>query len=237
MSKNKKIILIIISFLIGISCCLLVSYFFLKPKEIDINSDLVRDLYSSVNPSSDATIASLLYTTNPLSNEYIIDIGLMAYIKEHGKENSEVIPREEVEKNIERILGQVPYVHEKVYLFEEMCGFTYNNDKKQYEDIGGCGGNWYERIHRKIVSAKKTNNQIIITEKMIYETDDWNDTTSKRTIYSDLNKTKQLDYKELSSHISYSIELEDYIDDASTYEYVFEKKGDHYIFKQITQIN
>ncbi|MCI8575028.1 MAG: hypothetical protein HFI09_01005 [Bacilli bacterium] len=237
MLKNKKIILISIIALIGIGSCLLVGYFVSKPKEMDINSDLIQDLYNSVNPSSDYNVASLLYTTNPLSNKYIIDIGLMAYIREHGKENSEVIPKEEVEKNIERILGQVSYVHEKVFLFEEVCAYSYNNDKKQYEVYGGCGGNWDERIHRKIVSAKKTRNQIIITEKMIYESDDWDTTTSRRTVYSDVNKTKQLDYKEVSSNGKYSIKLEDYIEDASTYEYVFEKKDDHYIFKQITQIN
>ena len=72
---------------------------------------------------------------------------------------------------------------------------------------------------------------------MIYETNDWDDTMSKRTIYSDLKKSKKLDYKEISSNINYSIEIEDYIKDASTYEYVFEKKDDHYIFKSITQIN
>ena len=205
MLKNKKIILVILASLIGLSLCILIGYFITKPKEMNINSELVRNLYNSVNPSSDASVASLLYTTNPLSNEYVIDIGLMAYIKEHGKENSQTIPREKVEENIEDILGLVPYIHGNVYLLEEVCGYTYNDTQKQYEIIPGCGGNWYERIHRKIVSAKKKKNQIIITEKLIYETDDWDDTISKRTIYSDLEKSKKLDYKEVSSNINYSI--------------------------------
>ncbi len=237
MWKNKNKVLIILASLIALSVCLLIGYVLSKPEEMDINSDLVRELYNSVNPSSDASVLSLLYTTNPLSNEYIIDIGLMAYIKEHKADNIEIIPREKVEEKIEKILGQVPYMHSNVYLLEEVCVYTYNNEQKQYELIPGCGGNWYEQIHRKIVSAKKRRNQIIITEKMIYETNDWDDTMSKRTIYSDLEKSKKLDYKEISSNINYSIEIEDYIKDASTYEYVFEKKDDHYIFKSITQIN
>ena len=67
-------------------------------------------------------------------------------------------------------------------------------------------------------------------------TKNWNEYLSKRTIYADLNKTKQLDYIEVSSNINYAIEIENYLDVASSYEYVFEKKGDHYIFKSINKV-
>ena len=129
MWKNKNKVLIILASLIALSVCLLIGYVLSKPEEMDINSDLVRELYNSVNPSSDASVLSLLYTTNPLSNEYIIDIGLMAYIKEHKADNIEIIPREKVEEKIEKILGPVPYMHSNVYLLEEVCGYTYNNEQ------------------------------------------------------------------------------------------------------------
>ncbi len=237
MKKNKNVILIVLGCLIILSFGLLIGFYKSRIVVMDINSDLIKELYYSINPSSDASIASMLYQENALPNEYIIDIGLMAYIKEVGKENASIIPREKVEEKINTILGSIAYFHSKVYLLEEVCGYTYNDELKQYEVIEGCGGNWYERLHKKMVSARKKRNQIIITEKLIYETDDWNDTISKRTIYSDLNKTKKLDYKEVSSNINYSIEIDDYLEDASTFEMIFEQKGDRYIFKNIVKIN
>lgn len=236
MKKNKKIILVILGALILIAIGLLIGYITSKPIAMDINSDTIRNLYNSVNPSSDASIASMLYK-NPLPNEYIIDIGLRAYLNEIGEEKPETIPRNKVEEKIRYILGDIYYIHGNVYLLEGVCGYSYNDDEKQYEIIDGCGGNWYEQIHKKMVSAKKMKNNIIITEKMIYETNDWNETISKRTIYSDLDKTKKLDYKEISSNVNYAIEIDDYLEGASTYEYTFEKKGDHYIFKNIQKID
>lgn len=234
MNRNKKI-LIILGILILLTSGIFLDFLFFKPKDLDIFSDEIRELYNSVNPSSDFNVANLLYSTNPLANEYILDIGLMAVIQEVGEENAQTISKEKVEEKIKYILGDISYYHEKTYLLEKVCGYTYNDLQQQYEIINGCGGNWYKRIHRKMISAKKKRNKIIITEKMIYEEDDWNDTLSKRTIYSDLSKTKQLDYKEVSSNINYAVDIEEYLEEASTYEYIFEKKDNHYIFKNISK--
>ena len=45
-----------------------------------------------------------------------------------------------------------------------------------------------------------------------------------------------LDYQETPSTESHLVELDDYIEEAATYEYVFENQNGQYIFKDIHQV-
>lgn len=99
------------------------------------------------------------------------------------------------------------------------------------------GGNWYEFFKRKLISAEKQGNFIYLKEKMIYFTDDWDDYLSRITIYNNYQKEKKLEYIETSSQESYSVSIDDYIDQASTYLYTLEKQGNNYILKGIKEVD
>ena len=118
--KNRKIILIILGTLIFFSLMLLIGFLCSKTISLDINSDMIRNLYNNVNPSSDASIASMLYKEDNLPNEYIIDIGIMAYLNEVGKENATIIPQNKVEEKIKYILGDINYSHKNVYIITSL---------------------------------------------------------------------------------------------------------------------
>ena len=47
----------------------------------------------------------------------------------------------------------------------------------------------------------------------------------------------ELEYIETSSQESYSVSIDDYIDQASTYLYTFEKQGNNYILKGIKEVD
>ena len=78
---------------------------------------------------------------------------------------------------------------------------------------------------------------IHITEKSIYIYDDWDDYSSKIYIYSNYDQKNLLDYIEKSSSDNYNIEIDNYLDNASTYIYTFHKQNDKYIFDSLKRIN
>jgi len=209
------------------------------PEKLDINSELVQSLYQMVNPSQDATILKGLYEKEEISNDYILSIGINHYIKSNHLEHPEIIKKEEVEKSIHETLGyNINFTHQEVFmLVQNICKYAYDSELEIYELISGCGGNFYEAFRRKIISSTKNQDEIIITEKLIYIYNDWDDIISKRFIYNDYNKEKLLDYIVTSSSDSIYIKIEDYLNEASTYQYHFKKQGDHYIFKKINRID
>lgn len=212
---------------------------------LDINSDFVQTLYEKVNPSHDASIIKGLYEKeNVLANDYILSVGIVNLIKERFYRNEEYLKEEDVEDMIHQILGfQVKFVHQEVRVFgrdsfsEGICGYTYLPESHQYQLLHGCGGSMFESFARKVTSAFKEEDTVYITEKLIYKYNDWDDTTSKIYVYNNYAREKLLDYIVKDSNEPYSISLEDYIDDASTYVYVFKKQNGEYILDCVKREN
>jgi len=247
--RNFSLTILVVLF-IGISIFL---YFNFKenPKEserivLDTTSELVASLYSMVNPSDDALTLIPVYSSGEIIDDYKIAIGIMSYLKENPEIDpiypyvvQEYIDKAEVKKHIEKILGSdVNYTDKSVYIRTDgVCGYTFNKELKRYENIPGCGGSQFEFIKRKITEAYQQDNKIYILEKSIYVFDDWDDYISKKYIYDDCNQNKLLNYLETDSSGNYVVSLEDYLDHASTYQYVFEKINDQYIFKSLKKIS
>lgn len=242
----KKIIGIFISLFIIFSGIII--YIFIQDNSIkehtisnhlDINSSIVQDLYNSINPSNDANVLKELYENCRLTDKYILNIGITSYLKEHPNDDKLIIPKANIEKSIYSVLGyNVTFAHQDVYILNDYgCGYNYDKDTEQYKLMAGCGGNQFESFQRKIVDAIEMNDIIQITEKSIYIYNDWNDYSSKIYIYSNYDQKDLLDYIEKSSSDNYNIEIDNYIDKASTYIYTFHKQNGKYIFDSLKRVN
>ena len=242
----KKIIVLFISLFIIFSGIII--YIFIQDNSLkehtvsnhlDINSSIVQDLYNLINPSNDANVLKELYENSGLTDKYILNIGITSYLKEHPNNDKLIIPKTSVEKSIHSALGyNVTFSHQDVYILNDFgCGYSYDKDTEQYKLLSGCGGNQFESFKRKIVDAIEMNDIIQITEKSIYIYDDWNDYSSKIYIYSNYDQKNLLDYIEKSSSDNYNIEINNYLDNASTYIYTFHKQNDKYIFDSLKRVN
>lgn len=224
----KKILLLFLGLFIVSGC---------GNKNLDIHSELVQDLYNMVNPTEDGLILSDLYQNSGLSNNYMLVVALSDYIHDQDG-NVEVISKDEVDKRIESIFGNKEIEHQSTYLlFDGYCGFTYNDDLEQYELILGCGGDMNQSFVREIISAREDGNNVIITEKSLYVYRDWDADYSHVTIYNNIVQKEEIDAFDNDPAVELYINLDDYIDYASTYEYTFEKVDDHYIFKGVKLVD
>ena len=206
---------------------------------LDINSSLVQEMYNLINPSNDANVLKDLYENSGLTDKYILNIGITSYLKEYPNADKLIIPKANIEKSIHSVLGyNVTFTHQDVYTLNDYgCGYNYDKDTEQYKLIAGCGGNQFESFQRQIVDAVEMNDIIQITEKSIYIYNDWNDYSSRIYIYSNYDQKDLLDYIETSSSNNYNIEINNYIDKASTYIYTFHKQNGKYIFDNFKRVN
>lgn len=211
---------------------------------IDIESEFIKKLYSQVNPSEDANIIKeMLIDTEKFSNKYIIATGLMDVIKEKEYLNEEYIDEKEVENAIKKIFGNdMTFTHEDAYILgkdrydEGVCGYTYEKGTKNYQLMHGCGGNWFESFRRKLISAKQEGDFIYLKEKSIYKYHEWDiGIPSEAYIYNNINKEKLIYTFHLKANEPCNINIEDYINEASTYVYVFKKVDNSYILEKITK--
>lgn len=220
--------------------------FKLVPKEIsetslDINSEMITKLYEMTNPSDDMQIFRELYAKGEMTDEYIIDVGIMNYIRENKEADLEYIESNMVKDHVLKTLGKdIEYLDQDVHVLNyeyQVCGYKFNKELNRYESLHGCGGNESEFMRRKIIEAKQVDNKIKILEKSIFFYNDWDDKLSKRFIYNDVNRSKKLDYIEKSSSESYIVNIEDYINEAAIYQYNFELLEGRYIFKNLERIS
>ena len=252
MKKKIFIILILLFIIVEIVALVFLNFGSLKKDEeaekinLDINSELVQNLYKMANPSEDASVLNELYGNTKLTDDYIIAIGIADYLKDNDPiliENPtydfDYIPSEDVDKHIKFVLGDVDYKPKDIFLFSDgYCGFNYNKELDRYEDKGGCGSDGYEKYYRKIASAYKEGNKIYIKEKLFFVYNDWNDYISKVSIFSNYDKKNLLDYFEQDAKDGLNIDIDKYINKGSIYQYEFVQKdnNNNYIFKGIKRI-
>ena len=205
---------------------------------LNVSSSVVQELYSKVNPTTDATVLKSIYQEEKFENQYILSISISNYLKEKKLQSPLYINPLEVEHMVHSIFGyDIRFNHEDTYLFSNgVCGYRYNVIINRYENMGGCDGNSNEKFYRKVVSAEQTGDWILITEKMIYLYDDWDTEFSRKYVYNHFNREKVLDVFETSSREQTDISIEDYFNDASTYIYYFRLKNGEYLFKGIKRV-
>lgn len=238
MKKEIKIFGSVFAFILVLGALFITTACTNKTKKLDINSDLVKDLYGKVNPSEDGTVLTEFYGhPKELQNSYILTTAIKMYIDEQNGKTVEKISQKDIENNIEKIFGKdVNYKHDTVFvMFDSYCMFRYNSDKNIYTLDGGCGGNAYEFFYRKITEIEETDKELFIYEKSIYVYDDWvgEGVDSHITIYNNIVDKNVIEKFNQDSNEQLNITLDDYLNEASTYKYVFEKNNGNYIFKGI----
>ncbi len=200
-----------------------------KVKTLDINSELVQELYKRVNPSSDGAILNNMYNDKKeFDNGYILATGFHNIID--GEEFIvQYISEKDLESSIRKVFGKnISFKHEDVYIYRDFyCGYKYNSDNKNYEFISGCDGDTNNYYYREIVDAVENKDELIITEKTIYVYYDWSESMNYVYVYNNVVDRKLID--EYSGKLE-SLKFDDYKDKASTYNYRFKKIGKEYIF-------
>lgn len=211
--------------------------FTIYQKTRKVDDEFIKQLYQNVNPSSDANILLPFYQTKKMNNEYMIDVGLMYYIRNQDKDYVEFISKEDVEKSIQKVLGNVTVNHEKVYTYavnekdndKSYCGFEYNSSLERYEDLHGCDGNMNKGVIREIISTEQNKNEIRITEKAIFLYFHWQDENPTIDVYKDPYLKDKVDI--VNGNSNQDVDIKKY--DANTYTYVFKKIKGNYIFDHL----
>lgn len=207
-----------------------------RSQSLDITSDFVQDLYQTAVPNENEYILNQLYNHDTFTNEYKLSTSIMALLKKMNIEDVSDISLNatDIENIAKEIFGQdVKLKHQKLmFMFQNACGFEYDEQKRQYHSFSGCGGIQVEYFYRKLIKAEENKNKIILTERIVYS---YTDLVLERTdtfIYNNSRQDKMLDFKQINLSEFDKDELASYIDSGSTYELIFEKENDHYIFKQ-----
>ncbi len=199
-------------------------------KNLDLNSSLVKELYQKATPSEDASILTKLYeNSGRFHNSYILATAAKNYLNDN--KSIEVISKESMEEHVSKIFGtKTSFTHQDFFLLaDNYCGFKYNKDKEEYILINGCDGDYFHKYLRKITKATSNDNIIKIYEKSLYL-----DTSNNITIYNNV-----IDKKIIAKNINKKpeeIDIDNYLNNASTYEYTFEKINNEYIFTKFQLI-
>ena len=209
-------------------------------QSLEVNSSLVQDLYNLVNPNH--SISWILYSKEKITNEYIITVSISKYIKSL-KTPPETIPQTTVEKFIQDIFGSnISYQHQNAWIFvPNVCNYSYDKDKSIYKAVNDCGAmeaNWFSH---KATSAELNNDTLKIYDKAIYVSDEGGVNYTPNSlvyIYSNYDQKTLIDQFERGSSnvpLDIDIDVDKYLDKASTYVYTFKKQGDNYIFDSFTR--
>jgi len=240
----KKIgIIIFVIVIIGV----LFLYFFLPEKKVEekfeplnITDERVLSLYEMANPSNDYSSLQNIYQKRTFTNEFILGSAFVSFLKEHKNHTGE-IKEEEISQYVKKIFGNINFAHTSGFIVaDELCKFKYNKNKNSYDYSIGCASSINNEIKRKLISAKKSATEYILTEKMIVIRKSQNEEEKKQTIkiYKDIEESVLL--KEITLDTDETlpdINLEDYIENASTYEYHFKFDGENFIYQKLEKVD
>ncbi len=211
-------------------------------KELDINSELVQDLYETIVPNNNSYILSQLYGNAELTNEYKLNVAIMNYVKKNPTNDSSVdnvanyISADDVLNSAKEVFGDdVSLTNQRITKYiNGYCGYDYNEEKNRYEPFEGCGGITNKYFYRKLLNAKEQGNQIILQEQSFYVYENLG--TDEIYIYDNYDQDKMLDFVQSKDTAISGVNENDYIDKGSIYEYIFQKENDRYIFKEIKKV-
>ncbi len=211
-------------------------------KEISINDEIVKNLYAMANPSKDYTSLKDVYLKNTFTNDFILGSGLVSILKEKPLEK---ISEEEMNLAINKIFGNITFAHNSGYMIApHFCAFQYDKVTHSYSYKAGCEETENIKLIKELVGAKKSDTVYVLTEKMILvkkdkeEKKDIEEEFATIKIYNDITENKQI--KEFTynpqTEKEPKIELKDFLNEASTYEYHFEFDGNSFVYKKLQKV-
>ena len=220
-------------------------YLFLVPNdnkveytEVLVNDNIVTSLYNMVNPSDEVTLLYDRYHSLTFTDEYILGCALALYDEENSGLN-QTLSADDVLLYVHKIFGDISYENTSgSFTSDHFTTFTYDENTNTYQCRKESVENNTEFMVRKVIAAKKTRTDYIITEKSIVVAPDHKEIPeeSSLTIYDDVSHSNTLDVISYTSEDYPTVSIENYIDQAETYEYHFTFDGENFVLKSFQKV-
>lgn len=185
--------------------------------DISINDDAVKELYQNTKASDELSFNYDLLKNNVITNSYMIGSGLAMALRDN---KATPISSSEINLYIRKIFGDVTVNYEDILLNGQK--YSFDSDKDEYVIKEMVDYSKTDKILSKLVSAKKSTTEYILTIKLVVVNN------TNNNVYSDIDCTTMIDNKE-------NISIEDYLDEASTYNYHFTFNGETFVLTSVTK--
>ena len=185
--------------------------------DISINDAAVKELYQNTKASDELSFNYELLKNNVITNSYMIGSGLAMALRDNI---TTPISSSEINLYIRKIFGDVTVNYEDILLNGQK--YSFDSDKDEYVIKEMVDYSKTDKILSKLVSAKKSTTEYILTIKMVVVND------TNNNVYSDIDCTNIIDNKE-------NISIDDYLNEASTYNYHFTFNGETFVLTSVTK--
>ena len=185
--------------------------------DISINDEAVLELYQNIMASDELSFNYDLLKNNVITNSYMIGSGMAKALRDNVKTP---ISSSEINLYIRKIFGDVTVHYEDILLNGQKYSFDSDKDEyviKEMDDYSKT-----DKILSKLVSAKKSTTEYILTIKMVVVNN------ANNNVYSDIDSTNIIDNRE-------NINIDDYLDEASTYNYHFTFNGETFVLTSVAK--
>ena len=226
---KEKIVYIVIGVLVLMACLIGLVFFINTPNsspkedntstysEISITDEAVKELYQNINASSDLSFNYSLLKDNNITNAYMLGVSLASALNS-GKNMP--ITKADLAVYIRKIFGNVTVNYEDIILNNQK--YSFDSDKEEYNIKEIYDYDKTDKILSKLVSAKKSTTEYILTIKLVVAN------PKENNIYSDIDCTTIIDSDE-------NPDIEKYLNEASTYNYHFTFNGETFVLTSVTK--
>lgn len=195
----------------------------LQYQEVDINTPYIQNIYHSVILENNLESKFDFYAEEKMNNTYLLNLGI-----QNNTSNS--IPFEHIQKSIKYLTNyQTVYPH-------SLCGYNYIASTQSFLKVDNCEPTYNYDFYTQLVSAKENDIDLVLEEKNIFYTKDFINDSYYITLYKDITQKEVIDNININNENDLKQLLNIYLDKASTYQYTFEKKNNHYVFQNIKKI-
>lgn len=195
----------------------------LQYQKIDINTPYIQNIYHSVTLENNLESKFDFYTEEKMNNTYLLNLGTQNTF-------SNSISFKDVQKNIQTLTNyQTVYPH-------SICGYDYIASTQSFIKVNDCSLTQNYNFYTLLSNAKENDVNLILEEKNIFYTKDFINNNYFITLYKDTSQKEVIDYINIYEENDLNQLINNYIDKATTYQYTFEKKNNHYVFKDIKKI-
>ena len=226
---KEKIVYIVIGVLVLMACLIGLVFFINTPNsspkedntstysEISITDEAVKELYQNINASSDLSFNYSLLKDNNITNAYMLGVSLASALNS-GKNMP--ITKADLAVYIRKIFGNVTVNYEDIILNNQK--YSFDSDKDEYNIKEIYDYDKTDKILSKLVSAKKSTTEYILTIKLVVAN------PKENNIYSDIDCTTIIGSDE-------NPDIEKYLNEASTYNYHFTFNGETFVLTSVTK--